>query len=601
MQVRVLDAKTVEIQFDIQPQYYLYKDRFKFSIEPGAIQLGTPALPKGQMKDDPQFGWVETYHDTLRYTLPIEPGEARQFVLTVSSQGCWEGGVCYPPLEQSATLSLDANGSTPLLNTADSAPFTKDSILPSRSTPGSFAEKASNASPLTSSSTVESASAPATTDEGQHFANLIKNQSAFYVVLAFFGLGVLLAFTPCVLPMLPILSSLIIGQGHAISKRRAFLLSSVYVLAMASTYALAGVAAGASGTLLSAQLQNVWVLGAFALIFVVLAGAMLGFYELQLPSALQTRLSTQANQQGQGQIWGVASMGVLSALLVGPCVTAPLVGGLLYISQTGDALLGGVALFALGLGMGMPLVIIGTAARNFLPKPGAWMEAVKRFFGFMLLATAIWMLSPVLPGAVTLLLWGALAVVCAVFLSAFDRLPEAASPGKKVFKGLGILLGIYGIALVLGGLAGASNPLQPLAGLRAQTNAVSTPAFPPFERIQNLEQLDAKLAQATQPVMLDFYADWCVSCKEMEHLTFTDPGVAEQMQKFVRLQVDVTANTAADQALLKRFGLYGPPGIIFFRPGGEELRSPRVVGYQKADVFLQSLNQASRCAGETRC
>ncbi len=383
--------------------------------------------------------------------------------------------------------------------------------------------------------------------------------------------------------MVPILSGIIVGHGHRISQRRALALSLAYVLSMAATYAAAGVAAAFSGQLLSAWLQNVWVLGAFALLFVILALAMFGAWELQLPARWQHRLSTSAHHHG-GSVPQLAIMGAISALIVGPCVTAPLVGALLYIARTGDAVLGGLALFALGLGMGLPLVIVSVAAHRYLPKPGPWMEGIKRFFGFLLLATALYLVAPVLPPLLPMLGWAALLIVGGLFLHALDSLPAGARPLLRLQKGLGLLALLAGAAIFVGALAGSRDPLQPLAGLRAGTAATS--AQPVFERIRNSAELDARIAASSKPVMLDFYADWCVSCKEMEHRTFSDPAVSAQLAGFTLLQADVTANTPADRELLKRCGLYGPPGILFFAPGqNDEQRALRVVGFMSAERF----------------
>jgi thiol:disulfide interchange protein DsbD len=394
--------------------------------------------------------------------------------------------------------------------------------------------------------------------------------------------------------MVPILSGIIVNHGHAVTHGRAFVLSAAYVLGMAATYAVVGVAAGFSGTLLSAALQNAWVLSSFALIFVVLSLSMFGFYEMQLPTALQSRLSETANRQG-GSLAAIGVMGALSALIVGPCVAAPLAGALLYIAQTGDAWLGGGALFAMGLGMGVPLLIVGVFSRSLLPKAGPWMEAVKKFFGVVMLATALWMVSPVIPLWLQMLGWSLLLVVPAIYLRALEPLPAHAGGWSRLWKGLGVMLLLAGAAMLIGMLGGARDPLQPLGFLRAGTasgGAVAASAHPQFERLLSVEELDQQLKTATKPVLLDFYADWCVSCKEMEKFTFADPQVAAVMAQFTLLQADVTANSDADKALLKRFGLFGPPGIIFFDAQGRELNNLRVVGYMAAEQFLTILKSA---------
>jgi thiol:disulfide interchange protein DsbD len=379
-----------------------------------------------------------------------------------------------------------------------------------------------------------------------------------------------------------------------VSHLRSFVLSLAYVLGMAVTYAAIGVAAGLSGTLLSAALQNVWVLGGFALVFVVLSLSMFGFYELQMPSVLQSRVSDTANRQG-GSLPAIALMGALSALIVGPCVAAPLAGALLYIAQTGNATLGGAALFVMALGMGVPLLLVGAFSRSLLPKSGPWMEGVKKFFGVIMLATALWLVSPVIPLWLQMLGWALLMVIPSIYLHALDPLPPHARGWQRLGKGLGVMLLLGGAAMLIGVLGGARDPLQPLGFLGGGTAAVS-PA-PTFERVATTERLDVRLAEAKaagKPVMLDFYADWCVSCKEMERFTFADPQVAARMKQMVLLKADVTANTAADATLLKRFGLFGPPGIIFFDAGGRELVDLRVVGFQPAEVFLPTLERVLR-------
>jgi thiol:disulfide interchange protein DsbD len=392
--------------------------------------------------------------------------------------------------------------------------------------------------------------------------------------------------------MIPILSGIIAGQGQHMTRMKGFILALVYVLGMALTYAVAGVFAGLSGAMLSAALQTPWVLGTFAFIFVLLSLSMFGFYELQLPASLQTRLAETSNRLGGGHYAGVFIMGVLSAVIVGPCVAAPLAGALLYISQTRDVVLGGSALFAMAVGMGLPLLLVGASAGELLPRAGAWMDAVKRFFGVLLLGVAIYLISPVIPAVVHMLLWAALLIVSAIYLHAVDPLPPGASGYKKLWKGVGVIALLLGVALLVGALSGGRDVLQPLNGLRpAGAGTVARAEHLPFQRVKSLAELEARVQGASgRYVMLDFYADWCVSCKEMERFTFSDSRVRGKLAGVLLLQADVTANSPDDAALLKRFGLFGPPGILFFDRQGNEIQGVRVIGFQSAERFLQTLN-----------
>ena len=573
LSAQALDAETVEVVFKIAKGYYLYGDKFRFESEPASIGFGTPDKPVGKTHKDDFFGEVETHRGELRILLPVQAGaDLSRFDLIATSQGCWDGGICYPPTTQIAAIDLSA----PPLKAATG-----------------FLDKLRNgelSSASSSSPSAEADGAGVSGDESGDIASLLAGASVPLVLLSFFGFGLLLAFTPCTFPMIPILSGIIVGQGHRVSHLRAFMLSLAYVLGMAITYALAGVAAGLTGTMLSAALQNVWVLGSFAFVFVLLSLSMFGFYELQLPSSLQSRLASSSSHKQGGSLGGVAIMGVLSALIVGPCVAAPLAGALLYIAQTGDAVLGGWALFVMALGMGAPLLAVGVASRSLLPKVGPWMEGVKKAFGVMLLAVALWMLDPVIPALATMLGWAALLMFSAIFLHALDPLPPQAKGWARFWKGVGVVLLLSGAAMLIGALAGSRDPLQPLAVLRAQASVATT--LPTFDKVGSIAELDARLQATDRPVMLDFYADWCVSCKEMERFTFSDPRVAERMGRMLLLKADVTANSAEHKALLQRFGLFGPPGIIFFDAAGAERKGLRVVGFMKAEPFATVLERA---------
>ena len=548
---RVVAPDAIEVRYVIAKGYYLYRDKFRFTLEPAAAAAGAPRLPPGIIKKDEFFGEVAVYRDEVRIALPVAAGgQDGRVVLIAVSQGCADVGVCYVPVEQKTELRLAVAGSAPAVGA---------SVL----------------------------------GEDALIAELFRGET-WLLIASFFGFGLLLSFTPCVLPMVPILSGIIVGRGHQLTRMHALLLSGAYVLGMAITYALAGVAAGLSGALLSAALQNPWVLGGFALVFVVLALSMFGFYELQLPSSLQSKLAGASGQLHGGHFFGVFVMGMLSALIVGPCVAAPLAGALLYISQSGDAVLGGSALFAMALGMGVPLLAVGASAGALVPKAGPWMESVKRFFGVLLLAVAIYLVSPVVPMAMQMLAWAALLILTGVYLRAIDPLPQGAHGFARVSKGVGIIALVAGMAYVIGALSGSRDVLQPLSGLRgAATGAPAAGATVAFQRVGSVAELDAAVAAAKgKTVMLDFYADWCVSCKEMERYTFTDPAVQSRLAGMIKLQADVTAGSADHQALLKRFRLFGPPGIVFFDPAGREIQGLRVIGFQSADKFSTVLDQA---------
>jgi thiol:disulfide interchange protein DsbD len=401
--------------------------------------------------------------------------------------------------------------------------------------------------------------------------------------------------------MFPILSGIIARRGQHLTKKRGFILALAYVLGMAITYAIAGVAAGLSGSMLSAALQNAWVLGTFAFIFVLLSLSMFGFYDLQVPGGIQSKLSEEAGHLKGGQLTGVFGMGALSALIVGPCVAAPLAGALLYISQTRDVILGGSALFVMALGMGVPLLLLGASAGALLPKAGPWMEAIKQFFGVLLLAVAIWLISPVINEAVHMLLWAALLIISAIYLHAIDPLPDRASGFRKFLKGVGVISLLVGIALLIGVLSGSRDVLQPLSKFNAaaSTNggtgdlAYGAQGHIPFERVKTIVELDERIIQAAsnnQYVMVDFYADWCISCKEMERFTLSDDKVKARLKDVILLQVDVTHGTADDLALLKRFNLFGPPGILFIDRQGNEIPDIRIIGFLNKTDFLTVLN-----------
>ncbi len=565
-----IDGNTIVARWDITPGHYLYKDKFNFSLEDAdGITLGQPQLPKGEEKDDEFFGLIEVYHHPIDVTLPLlrENLDATEVTLQLKFQGCADIGICYPPQKKSLTIALPAGlaaGSTDSAGTADA-------VTPT---------------------TVSRPAAPLS--EQDSLAASLATGNTFTTIALFFGMGLLLAFTPCVFPMIPILSSIIVGQGEGLTTRKAFTLSLVYVLAMALTYTVAGVIAGLFGANLQAAFQNPWILSSFAAVFVVLSFSMFGFFELQLPSSLQSKLTEVSNKQQGGTLAGVAIMGLLSALIVGPCVAPPLMGALIYIGQTGDAVLGGLALFALSLGMGAPLLAIGVSAGKFLPRAGGWMDAVKAVFGVLLLAVAIWMLERILPATITLLLWALLAIISAVYMGAIDAIKEGASGWYKLWKGLGLVLLIYGGLMLIGLAGGSTDPLQPLKGLAVSAGSAEQQHLQ-FKKIKTVADLEREIKAASaagKTVMLDFYADWCVSCKEFDKYVFSNPQVLATLSNTVSLQADVTANDEADQALLKKFGLIGPPGIIFYNLAGDELVDFRVVGYMEASDFASHIQRA---------
>lgn len=554
------DTQTLTAQFTVASGYYLYKQRIKFSIKDASTgSISAISLPDGEIKDDPNFGKQEVYHHD--FIANIQLANANNPVLQVTYQGCSEQGLCYAPQTKIFNLSTSSIGSI--------------------------------TEPATSKQMAETLASPDSQNnqEGQS-ANLLKSGKWWLIILGFFGAGLLLAFTPCVFPMIPILSSIIIGKNAHLSRLHAFNLSLAYTLGMALTYTLMGIAAGLSGQLLSNALQTPWALGIGAAIFALLALSMFGFYELKLPSNLENRFFNWSNRIKGGHLFSDFVMGIISALIISPCVAAPLAGALLYISKTHDVVLGGVALFSLSLGMGAPLLMIGASAGTLLPKVGEWMKAVRNLFGVLMLGVAVWLISPVIPTNLQLALWAALLIVPAIYMHALDSLPAEAKPVLKLWKGIAIMMLVTGIALLIGALSGAKSPLQPLSGVIANS-AQATQNHAQFKRVQSVSELDQAINAASgKVVMLDFYADWCVSCKEYEQFVFTDSRIQNQFKNMVLLQADVTANNENDLALLKRFDLFGPPGIIFFNKSGEEIK-PKVVGYKNADDFLSILNQVN--------
>ena len=576
--VKALDAKSVEVIFAIAPGYYLYREQFKFAAD--SAVLGAAVLPPGKTKFDETFQKnVETYRESIRIVVPVAQAGA-EFRLVVTSQGCADAGLCYPPMQSNASVSLAGFGGS------------------------GVAQAASLAIPALTFR------APATPVEAARtgIETVLQGGSFWPVVGAFFVAGLLLSLTPCVLPMLPIISSIIVGQGGTaaafagsgsggagnpspqqvgVSRRRGFALAASYSFGMAVVYTAFGVAAGLAGEGLAAALQNPWVLGLFALGLVGLALSMFGVYELQLPQAISCRVTEAAQKLPTGRVAGVCAMGGVSALIVSPCVAAPLAGALMYLSQTRDVWLGGTALFSLAAGMSVPLLLVGASAGALLPRAGAWMVEVKAAFGVLLLGVALWTVQPVLPAQLVLAMWGLLAIGAAVWVASRSRIGASMQPARRAAV---VVLGLVGLLQIVGAASGATDPLQPLA--RFTSSASSPVGALRFQPVRSVAELDAALRTAGRPVMLDFYADWCVSCKEMERFTFTDAAVQRKLAGALLLKADVTANTDDDRELMKRFHLFGPPGTIFFDARGREVPAARLVGFQNSARFVETLGIA---------
>lgn len=559
-EIFAVDGNTVELGLRIVPGFYLYKDKISIRSLSDNAKAGQADLPQGELKVDEYFGEMEVYHDSILASVAIARAtpEAMDLELEVKYQGCADGGLCYMPQTRVFMVSLPQ------------AKIVSDlSAIPTSDAPVS---------------------------EQARLAQIITESSIWVAAGLFFLAGLGLAFTPCVLPMVPILSGIIAGEGDDVSSMRGFTLALSYVLGMAIVYTAAGIAAAALGLQLQATFNQPWILILFAGLFVVLALGMFGAYDLQMPSGIQSKLSGVSGNQKSGTMIGAFVMGALSSLIVTACVAPALIAALTVIAQTGDMLRGGSALFAMSMGMGAPLLAVGAAQGKLLPKAGGWMVAVKNAFGFMMLGLAVWMLSRILPGTVTMLLWAVLIFMAGVFMGGLTTLTSDSSTPQKLGKGFGFLAIVYGIILLLGSLTGGSNPLHPLASVNLGGGAGSVEAEHelPFQRIKTVDDLDREIEAASasgKTALLDFYADWCVSCIEMETYTFTDPGVQAALSNTVWLQADVTDNDELDQALLERFGVFGPPTIIFFGLDGEQRHGYEVVGYMKAEPFAGHVTQ----------
>jgi thioredoxin:protein disulfide reductase len=546
----------IEVDFRVLKGYYLYRDKMKFQA-PGATEagLGKPAMPEGETKTDEYFGEQVVYHQDVNVKVPVTRAARESFTLPikVSYQGCADAGLCYPPITKTFDVRMPE---------ATAAGALAGAIGSSGGGEGEYVS------------------------EQAGLARLITSGNVLLMMGAFFISGLLLAFTPCVLPMVPIVSGIIAGQGAGLTRMRGFTLSLAYVLGMALTYTAAGVAFAAAGQQAQTLFQQPWIIVLFALLFVAMSLSMFGLYTVQMPNFLQTRLSEMSNRQRGGNFAGVAVMGALSALIVTTCVGPALVAALTVIGQTGQMARGGLALFSMAIGMGTPLLVVGASAGQLLPRAGAWMDTVKQVFGALMLAVAVWMLSRIVPENVTMMLWAVPLIALTIVLR---RATTKTLSGKLVLRTIGNIAAVYALFLIFGGVRGGTDPLRPLQVAQAVEHL-------PFERIKSLADLDARVAAAKaegRPVMLDFYADWCVSCKEMEKYTFPTPEVRGALGNAVLLQADVTANDENDQALLKHFGIFGPPTIAFYGPDGVERENFRVVGFMKAAQFAPLAQQAT--------
>ncbi len=547
----VRDKNAFLVQIKLAKDIYLYQDKVKVELlEPKKKNLLLKLPPAEDFHDD------KVYFNELKFKIPFSELPEGKIKLKLSYQGCSKAGLCYAPME-------------------------KDYV---------FEIKKSQKSEIFEDKKQESMAS-----EEEKIASTLKNESLWVVLITFFGFGLLLALTPCVFPMIPILSSIIVGAKD-ITVKKAFVYSLVYVLAMALTYTIAGVLAGLFGSNIQAAFQNPWIISIFALIFVALAFSMFGFYEIGLPASLQTKLAKKSDEAGsKGGVIGVAIMGFLSALIVGPCVAPPLAGALIYIGQTGDALLGGLALFSLSMGMGAPLLLIGTGAGKFMPKPGPWMTGVSRVFGVVMLGVAIWMVERILPSSITLLLWAALFIGSAIYLRVFENIEKGSHWFEYLKKSVGMLMFLYGLFLFFGAFTGANNLFDPLKVLKQKVSIVTktTKKESNFKKIYSIKELQEILKNSEKPVLLDFYADWCVSCKELEHITFADERVKKEFEDFTLVKADVTANSEENRELLKKFSLFGPPAILFFKDG-KELKKYRVIGYKEPELFLKILKDVKK-------
>ncbi len=565
---------TIKTKIKLGDKIYVYDEYLKYKI----IKPQELSLDENIKKPKPEkfHGFIVHRGEDIEVDIPLslvrEKIGDQNFTLLIEYQGCSEAGLCYQPLKKEFTFN-----STNSSNKKSVANLEEKKV-----------------------STTSNTQTQTNLSEEDKIVNALKQSSWSTVLGLFFGFGLLLSLTPCIFPMIPILSSIIVsqsGEGKAkMSVTRGLFLSSIYVLSMAVAYTIAGVLAGLFGANIQTALQNPYVLSLFALVFVALAFSMFGYYEIQLPRSLQSKLSkTSDSAQGKGGLMGVAVMGFLSALIVGPCVAPALAGALVYIGQTGDALLGGAALFVMSLGMGVPLLIVGAGAGKFMPRPGGWMTLVSQIFGVVMLGIAIWMLERIIPASVTLFLWGLLFVGSAIYAGALEPFKEGIRNEKKLIKLFAVVLFLIGILELIGSFSGATNPLDPLEKLKQNSTAAlntSKNSSIEFKNIKNIKELEEAIQNSNKPVILDFSAKWCASCKELEHITFKDPKVIELMSQFTLLRADVTDNTPQDKELLKKFNLFGPPALIFYDTKDKEQKDLKTIGYKSPQEFIPTLKKA---------
>jgi thiol:disulfide interchange protein DsbD len=593
------DGEVLTIDWQIESGYYLYRHRFSAEAQGRDLPLD---MPDGETIEDEYFGRSEIYRHALSMTTRLGDADT----LTLHWQGCADAGLCYPPQQKTFELPLSASEADMRSSAADLASASQPSNPEETS-----ASSAPGATPTpdADSDTDTGAASQSRNAKDQQIAMQLASGSWSWTLAAFFGMGLLLTFTPCVLPMIPILSSLIVGQRRSGETPRAagFMLSLAYVLPMAATYAILGVAAAMAGANLQMLFQNVWFIGIFSVLFVVLALAMFGAFELELPRALRQRLDAGLSQQRSGRFKGVVVMGVLSALLVGPCMTAPLAGALLFIAETGNPWLGGAALLTLGLGMGTPLVLIGTLGSQLLPRPGTWMTRVKAIFGFVLLGMAIWFVARILSDAVVLGLWGALGLGVAISLAAMARDNGMGGVLPQVATASAAIIGLWSALIMIGAAGGADDPWRPLsvyapsdmATASQYVNETGPIAFDDVDDLDTLEHRVQAIANSSQITLVEFTADWCISCEVIEREVFSDPTVKDELQDVQRLSIDVTDYDAEDQAIMQHFGIVGPPTLMWFGPDGQEQRGARIIGELDAEAFLDRYAQARQSANES--